>query len=122
MSQGFKTKYDELYAKPAGETSGMDQDNATYNPGRNVCFVLPEGNRIFLNYGYLVAGEFMPDANMIILTFTSHTITLNGINLKALYYSLMQHMPKEIHAVDVRYNALEEELSIVNKITIKVKE
>lgn len=86
---------------------------------RNVCFVFPDGNRKFLNYGYLVSGDYMPDAGLITLEFTNCTITLNGIHLEALFYEFMQHLPKEIKCVEDRYNALEEkERPVVNKIKI----
>ena len=87
---------------------------------RNVCFVSLDGNRMFLNYSYLVSGEYVPEDNIIVLGFTSHTLTLKGIHLEPLFYEFMQHLPRQILCVDDRYNVVSEKDSpIVNEIGVK---
>ncbi len=72
---------------------------------RNLCFVQPDGARLFLNYAYLVSGECLPEASTILLSYTTHEVTLKGRNLSGLYDSLMTHMLKQVVAIDKRYEA-----------------
>jgi len=71
---------------------------------RNLCFVQADGKRLFLNYAYLVSGEYTPETNTIKLVYTTHEITLKGRNLENLFESLMAHVPRQITAVDKRYD------------------
>lgn len=89
---------------------------------RNLCFVQTDGKRLFLNYAYLVSGEYSPEANTIKLIYTTHEITLKGRNLEGLFESLMGHVPRQIVAVEKRYEGTKEEgdtvileINIVNK-------
>lgn len=89
---------------------------------RNLCFVQVDGKRLFLNYAYLVSGEYLPEANTIKLVYTTHEITLKGRNLEGLFESLMAHMSRQIVAVEKRYEGMKEggdtvilEINIVNK-------
>lgn len=93
----------------------MDEtDNyATPSQVRNLCFVQPDGKRLFLNYAYLVSGEYSPDTNTIKLIYTTHEITLKGRNLESLFESLMAHLPRQILAVERRYELTMEEISMV---------
>lgn len=121
MNPSFKLKYDEMR-----DNQEMDEavesvhkyDSA--GQSRNVCFVFKTGDRLFLNYGYLVSGEYLVAENKIILTFTSHLVTLEGIILDELFNDLMHHSPKQIIETDGRYNHLnkEEETSRINKIEV----
>lgn len=131
MSPGFKLKYDQMQegnptSKPA-EGDGMTKAYDAYYTGesnaRNLCFVWLDGNRIFLNYSYLISGEYMPALNTILLAFTSHAIVLKGVNLEALYYDIMQHNQRQIVCNDSRYNLVGEgELPLVNEITMTKNE
>ncbi len=44
------------------------ENYATPSQVRNLCFVQPDGKRLFLNYAYLVSGEYSPETNTIVLT------------------------------------------------------
>lgn len=70
---------------------------------RNVCFVWPDGKRLFLNYAYLIAVECSSAQDEIKLTFSSHTIRLSGFSLDALFVGLMNHAPQFIFKTDGRY-------------------
>lgn len=89
----------------------MDETENYASPSqvRNLCFVQPDGNRLFLNYAYLVSGEYSPEANMIKLIYTTHEITLKGRNFEGLFQSLMLQIPRQIIAVDRRYELIEGE-------------
>ncbi len=91
-----------------------------YSGIRNVCFTHLNGSRIFLNYNYLVSGEYNPDLSIIVLGFTTHIITLSGSNLEKLYEELMFHSVKNIGTRDQRYNHLtDENATVVNGIEVK---
>lgn len=126
MSQGFRLKYDQL----SENSPGMENPNTnegfpaglfyeTEGHTRHVCFVRLDGSRVFLNYAYLVSGDYMPDSNMIVLAFTSHIVILKGVHIEALYYQLMTQSNKQIICADERYNDLQDDnASIVNHIEI----
>jgi len=85
---------------------------------RNVCFVQADGKMLFLNYGYLVSGEYLPDESAIILHFTSHRITLKGIKLETLYNEFFSHIPRYMSATEERYGELEKSAYSINEIQI----
>jgi len=72
---------------------------------RNVCFIDTTGKHLFLNYAYLVSGEFSPDENIIALLFTTHSVLVKGHNLRSLFIELFNHLPKQIRSMDKRYIA-----------------
>jgi hypothetical protein len=87
---------------------------------RNVCFAWPDGRKLFLNYSYLVSGEYIPDQAAIVLAFTTHTISLKGVMLESLFDDLLAYIPKVISCTDARYNALAGEKEIVvNEICVE---
>lgn len=72
---------------------------------RNLCLVWEDGRKSFFNYAYLVAGEFEPNSerHRIKLSFSSHTVTLYGYNLKSLFMALLDHTPRIIEITHPRY-------------------
>jgi hypothetical protein len=63
--------------------------------------------------------EYYPAKGMIVLGFTSHSITLTGHNLEKLFEGFEQQTPQKIICKDVRYNALAETgKPVVNKIDV----
>lgn len=127
MSQGFRLKYDQMRENnPAHQEKPVQQQSKVYEEFytegghvRNVCFVWLDGKRIFMNYSYLVAGEYSPDENTITLSFTTHVFILTGVNLESLFYDLMHHVAKQITCTDKRYNLIgENELPTVNEINM----
>lgn len=130
MSQNFKDKYNQfLDGDPSNEEhSGVAAYKKehpyidyyqTYHPTRNICFIQRNGNRIFLNYSYLVSCEYIPDENRIIASFTTHTVTLTGLFLEELYNDLMQYIPRVINSVDERYNSIAaDDQPVVNEVKI----
>lgn len=107
---------------PAHENPAIQKHADFYEQGghaRNVCFALLDGRKMFLNYAYLVSGEYLPQQNRIVLAFTSHAVTLIGLWLDDLYYAFMYHLAKHVRCVDARYNATANDgESIVNEIII----
>ncbi|WP_286913357.1 hypothetical protein [Flavobacterium sp. UBA4197] len=103
------------------DDSSIAKFETDYNGVRNVCFVLLDGKHIFLSYSYLVAGEFFPEENKIVLHFTTHVISLQGQNLENLYQDLMLHLPKVIIAINDRYrDILKNDSSIISEIKIMI--
>lgn len=89
---------------------------------RNLCLVWEDGRRAFLNYAYLIAGEFEPneDKNTIKLSFSSHSVMLQGYRLESLFAALLDHLPRSINAIDSRY-ALTNDDQAPAVITISLK-
>ncbi len=111
MSQGFKLRFDQMReGDPTAAVGGEAESFPTPSHARNLCLEWADGRRFFLSYAYLVAGEFRPDGetNRIRLEFTSHTVSLRGYRLEALFTALLDHLPKVIGANDARYASLEE--------------
>jgi len=111
MSQGFKLRYDEMRendptkASNASRSSGENDYYDSPGNARSLCLVWPDGKRAFFSYAYLVSGEFSlaDDKNVIVLSFSSHTLTLKGYGLEPLLMALLDHLPKIIVAADTRY-------------------
>ncbi len=131
MSQSFRERFNQPMSN---DITGNEQENAKvranapdiefydqYSGIRNVCFTHLDGSRIFLNYNYLVSGEYNPEQSQIVLGFTTHQITLKGVNLEKLFEELMFHSVKVIGTRDQRYNHLVgEDAVVVNNIVVKV--
>jgi hypothetical protein len=111
MSQGYNLKFDKMRENnPASnqDTSSTEANAERYvTPGttRNVCFIWPDGKRMFFNYAYLIAAEFDPkeDMNEIKLEFSSHTVALKGYGLEAIFMDFLDHVPRIVTALDSRY-------------------
>jgi hypothetical protein len=72
--------------------------------------VWPDGKRFFLNYSYLIAGEFIPEGetNQIRLYFTTYHVSLKGYGLEALFMALLQQWPAQLISIEPRYVVSEE--------------
>lgn len=127
MSQGFRLKYDQMRegnpTKEESTESGsrtFDESYPEASHARCICFAWQDGKRMFLNYSFLVSGEYFPEENSITLIFTSQTLTMKGVNMEGLFYSIMHQLTKQITCTDVRYNLIGEgEKFSVNEILIK---
>lgn len=93
----------------------------TVSSVRNVCFIETNGKETFLNYSYLVSGEFSPDESCITLVFTTHTVKLKGSRLKELHESFMNHQPKKLCAIAKRYaETLKTDKAIISEIEVNL--
>lgn len=129
MNQGFKLRFDQMReSDPTASDAPLDAFEADVYPppgyGRNLGLIWPDGRRMFFNYAYLLAGEFEPggEHNQIRLNFSSHTVTLQGFRLDKLFMALLDHTPRLIRAIDIRYVLDEDKLeAIVTNITVETK-
>lgn len=112
---GLTDNFDRLNKKKGGDEQKTDTKNQKRpaTGARNLCFIQPDGRRLFLGYAYLVSGEYVPDDSAIILVFTSHTITLKGHNLETLFESLLTHEPERIVCEDERYKSTDDAESVI---------
>jgi hypothetical protein len=121
----LKLKYDQFSNPKNKEDGGGDDENIILHkadaPVRNICFILKDGIRIFLSYAYLLSAEFLSEENTIILTFTTHTVTLKGYFLESLFEALENHAPKRISIQEERYVTLEKDQTYVTEIQINDK-
>jgi len=130
MSQNFKDRYNQFLDGDPGNQDNLKEEAEKkehpyidyydqYQPTRNICFIQRNGQRIFLNYNYLVSCEYIPEQNRIIASFTTHTVTLTGLFLESLFQDLMRYLPREINSVDERYNSIADaNQPVVNEIKI----
>jgi len=128
MSLNFKNNFDEFrernaeYGKAATEAKPVETFAAP-SLVRNICFIWPDGKKKFLNYAYLISGEYLPEESAISLIFTSDTITIKGFKLEGLFDDLIQHLPSFISCSDPRYNeTLAEPEIIINDIAVTKNE
>jgi hypothetical protein len=135
MSQNFKLNFEQMRRGEQNEESQPNADNqsaqqndafSTYpavGNGRMLCFVWPDGKRVFLNYAYLISGELKqeePDGLYIILTFSSGQVTMKGTGLEVLYEALVNQSPKTILVSDSRYIQLDDSNeTVVTEITLQ---
>ena len=127
MNQGFKLRFDQMReSDPTNPDTSSDVNEVEMyqQPGyvRNLCLIWLDGRRMFLNYAYLVAAEFEPgiEKNQIKLSFSSHTILVEGYGLDKLFMALLDHVPRLIITIDPRY-VLDEHKTETNVIQIRVE-
>lgn len=119
MSQRFSFKLNEKDVNKAEqEAIEKSENHLTESHVRNLCFVWPDGKKKFLNYAYLVSGEYLPEENSIKLAFTSETILIKGDRLEGLFEQLLNHEPKRIVCTDERYAAIDDSGIFVTEILI----
>lgn len=130
MSQDFRQRYEQLRAgdptKPVNtpETLECASYYETLGHGRSLCLVWPDGRRMFLNYAYLVSGEFTieGETNIITLHFSLHTVTVKGYVLEALFTALLDHLPRILSETDPRYtNTDGQDSTIIELLVISSK-
>ncbi len=103
--------FEDLYGKDPGKDADGTQTAyySTPGPARHLCFILPDGDRLFLNYAYLVAGAYAPKESTITLAYTTHRVTLKGHNLETLYKRLMIQDVQQIACADERYTQVNDQ-------------
>lgn len=109
MNQGFKSKFDEMrQGNPADKEAQKTENQSFSDIGhvRNLCFVWPDGKKKFLNYAYLVSGDYSPKDSMVTLIFTSETVKIKGSSLDKLFDQLLGHITKQIVCVEPRYSQI----------------
>lgn len=127
MSQVYKSRFEQMRENALQQSS---QDNSVQSPqdhqypsggnGRNICFVWPDGKRLFLAYSYMVSGQYSPEDSAITLTFTTCTVTVKGSNLEGLFDELMEQRTRLVACEDGRYSEVREEgKAIVNEIVVQ---
>lgn len=115
MSLSFKNNLEEMRDNsPATIEQALDTDyKASENydtPGnvRNLCFVWPDGRMKFMNYAYLISGEYSPASSDIILIFTSNIITIKGLHLEKIFSEITTHLLKTVYCINERYTSISE--------------
>ena len=118
-------KFDQMRDNnPAKQGAESDSTGSAYDETypeeghvRNLCFVQQNGKRCFLNYSYLVSGEYDPDENTITLIYTTHKIFMKGVNLESVYYKIMEQQIRQIVCMHTRYNVVGKDSEpVVNEI------
>ncbi len=125
MSQDFRSRYSEMRENdptspdsPGEKNSDGNDHYVTHSNVRNIAFIWPDGRQLFLNYSYLVSGEYSPDTATIVLLFTTHKVMLKGLKLIDLFDDLMAHLPRVIVCTDARYNMLSDSGPVVNEVQV----
>lgn len=119
MNQSFSERFAQMRenaltgGEPQVSPNGGDAKYPTAGNTRNLCFVWPDGKRMFINYAYLVSGEYRPAEGSIVLIFTSHTVTLKGTTLEPLFEDLMGQVTRQVVCMDSRYTETTDEDQVV---------
>ncbi|WP_157607619.1 hypothetical protein [Runella limosa] len=115
MNPNFKLRFDQMKESSPADTAsekemGVASNEYTLARPLNLCLVWPDGKRFFLNYSYLIAGEFNPEGetNRIQLYFTTYQVSLKGYGLEALFMALLEQLPHQLIAIEPRYVVSEE--------------
>ncbi|MEP7170460.1 MAG: hypothetical protein ABI855_13910 [Bacteroidota bacterium] len=128
MNSDIRLKFDQMRQNNSspedGEINEHENSENEFYPAhgnnRNLCFMWPDGKSMFLNYAYLVSGEFEAEENIITLIYTTHIVTLKGIDLNFLFQELFANTVKRISVSEHRYNEIKKNTeSIVNEINIQ---
>ena len=122
----LKFKYNDLNKgkkEPGNENDAPEEKTIerynTEGSTRTLCFIQADDKSIFLNYSYLVSGEFDPNESAIKLTYTSHLITIKGSNLDSLYEEIMYQIARIISVTDKRYaETVDGEKPVITEVSI----
>lgn len=96
-------------------------DNSSYASGsntRNLLLILANRDKKFFNYSYLITADYLKSEGCIRLEFTTHFVTLRGLQLESLFNALFEHRVRLVVCRDARYNVLEEEGFVVNGLEV----
>lgn len=127
MSQRFNPKMEEMKQNnPASsgeepEVQIRDDDLCypSYGNVRHICFSWSDGKKMFLNYAYLISGEYDAVENCITLAFSTHSVVMTGINLHHVFFKLMGQQVRMLQCVDVRYNSIGGDRAVINSIILR---
>lgn len=125
MSQEYRSRFEQMKENALQQSSPnpVEQNGSEQYPSngnvRNICSVWVDGKKLFLAYSYMVSGEYSATESVIVLTFTTCTITVKGSNLERLFEDLMEQRTKVIACEDPRYSEVEHEgKAVVNEIVV----
>ena len=127
MSQEFKLNFDALRKDDSPHSTGggsqtheiKNENYPSAGNARNICFALKSGEKLFLNYAYLVSCKLLAEQNKIELIFTTHQIDLKGKRLEKLFENLFYSSVLSLAEKDERYCEIESETeSQVHEISI----
>lgn len=123
MKSDFRKKLEKMFDQNMDDNKpDAENDDAygTQTTVRNVCFIPKEGNAVFLNYTYLVSGEYDGDNGIIILGFTTHTVTIEGHGLESTYFAFMEQIPRKVAVTEERYREILDDFDFsIRKIQVK---
>lgn len=77
----------------------------TRSNARVLSFILLDGVHYSVNYSYMIDGRYNPEDNMIVLQFTTSTVSLKGQNLLGMFEQIMAQMRKTVVCIESRYSA-----------------
>lgn len=125
MSLTFK--FDKLNEK---NSENQDKKSTTRNEenielydspsnARNLCFIDKTDKHYFLNYSYLISGEFSPQENLITLFFSTHIVSIKGVDLSSLFEELFHQKLKMIRCGIERYAVIKKDAeTFVSEINV----
>lgn len=111
MNLNNKNRIDKLLEEEVVSNDADVSNSSSYaasSHARNLLFVLANGDEKFFNYSYLIAADYIKSEGCIRLEFTTHVVTLKGLQLESLFSALFEHRVRMIVCRDARYNVLEE--------------
>lgn len=111
MNPNHRSRIDSLLDNDSDISAPKADTGSITNYGgdshaRVLLLVFADGNEKFLHYSYLVDADFNIETGNVVLTFTSHVVTLQGLRLHSLFRDLSKHLPHIIAVVDERYGSL----------------
>jgi hypothetical protein len=122
LKDRFANHSDTPEEQPQPEEQKSVELYDTPGHARNVCFVQESGVMTFLNYAYLVSGQYNPETSVITLGFTTHTVSLNGHDLGDLYVKFQNQEIRRVLASGSRYTQKEiENQPFVKEIIVNIQ-
>ena len=88
----------------------------------NLNFIWRDGKQQAFNYSYMISVEFTPQetGNRIVVTFTTHKVTITGFSLHELYEDLMNRYVNEIEQADEELvHMIQDETPIITQIEVQ---
>jgi len=121
VNQNNRNRIDKLLDNEVVSNEQDSMDNSSYASGsntRNLLLILANRDKKFFNYSYLITADYLKSEGCIRLEFTTHFVTLRGLQLESLFNALFEHRVRLVVCRDARYNVLEEEGFVVNGLEV----
>ena len=98
-----------------GPSDSGDPSRAESARAGHIDFTLKDGRHKAFAYAHLLWLDFNP-SGVIVLNFSTHSVTIKGRNMAGLLERLLRHEVKSLVVTDERYDVSDEREQVINVI------
>lgn len=119
LKDRFANHSDTTAEQPLPEEQKSVELYDTAGHARNICFVQESGVMTFLNYAYLISGQYNPETSVITLGFTTHLVVIKGCGIDSVFAAIIESKARKIIQINNRYLEIQNaRIEIISEIEI----